>query len=794
MNITRDNHYVPIWYQKRFILPGESKYFYLDQEPHRASLSGGQEKTWYECRPKFPSQCFYQTDLYTTFFGVPNDEIERLLFGTIDDTGARGVRAVLDHDMWGLSRYFGSFFEYMDAQKLRTPKGLDWIRTRYPKLNQLELMREMQAVRFMHCPMWSEGVREIVLAEDSEVKFIVSDHPVTVYNPACPPDSNQSKYPNDPSIALKGSQTIFPLDLNHCLIITNLEYAKNSIGTNPLEPRTNPRHRGDNFIYFGDPIAKRKIGAAEVRAINYLLKSRAKRFLASGKKEWLNPPTVSWKEIGKILLPPENVYCHFGGETYVGFKDGSSQYRDAFGRSVGVLPLLIKEPATEGRGPVLYDIRERNMMFFDAVVNILGLNKGKTWIDVRKELSDEQVKHIHGVYASLWPVDTNLVEMLPKPDPSVFRAVYIGLVDPRTIAKSVIGFLPYVDEMIVVNPFPNAGCIQPEYNPVQSPSQYKQETLKNVHLFIQLAPFIELGIVNMIPNPFDFSFSLREEVMEMASQRLQGWRPDAQFREEMKPIIENNHKRDMSSMPDEFLKRALKKTSPELTETQIEHALEHIKKERFLDPTALLQLMVPGEKGRQLSQFFLSPNLEIGLFLAQVTSSFLYTDSQRRWIEIVDSVNGPSKNIDAGPKGPFVELLKNFSLFIEANTEIQLGIRDSGKLIGMRRLFHKIWKCSQAGIGAEDTTKVVNDLKDEMKQEFIKTQVEWGSIYGEYEQKAGIRQSPPLLNFEGNLDCAIFSGGLGYDTIHRLLLTYGGLNYSTSMPMALYFKTTNTKR
>jgi hypothetical protein len=98
-------------------------------------------------------------------------------------------------------------------------------------------MFEMQGVRMMHCTIWTEGVREIVSARDSDVKFIVSDHPVTIYNHAIPPDAKGNDYPNEPSIALKGSQTIFPLNRDFCLILTNLEYAQNN-SANPLEKRT----------------------------------------------------------------------------------------------------------------------------------------------------------------------------------------------------------------------------------------------------------------------------------------------------------------------------------------------------------------------------------------------------------------------------------------------------------------------------------------------------------------------------------------------------------------------------
>ena len=84
----------------------------------------------------------------------------------------------------------GRFFEYLDTQKIRTPKGLDWLSAQYPRLTQNDLMFEMQGIRMMHCTIWTEGVREIVSAQDAEVKFIVSDHPVTIYNHAIPPDGD----------------------------------------------------------------------------------------------------------------------------------------------------------------------------------------------------------------------------------------------------------------------------------------------------------------------------------------------------------------------------------------------------------------------------------------------------------------------------------------------------------------------------------------------------------------------------------------------------------------------------
>jgi hypothetical protein len=97
--------------------------------------------------------------LSQTLCGIINDEVEKYLFGAIDDKGAKAVRAFVLGNHVDVHESFQDFFEHMAAQKLRTPKGLDWIRSCYGALSQVDLMVEMQALRLMHFTMWVEGVR-----------------------------------------------------------------------------------------------------------------------------------------------------------------------------------------------------------------------------------------------------------------------------------------------------------------------------------------------------------------------------------------------------------------------------------------------------------------------------------------------------------------------------------------------------------------------------------------------------------------------------------------------------------
>ena len=143
-------------------------------------------------------------------------------------------------------------------------------------------------------------------------------------------------------------------------------------------------------------------------------------------------------------------------------------------------------PTAERASWEVYGLRERNLMFCNAVQGILGLDQSATWEDVRRTLSDEQVQRIHRAFVGLWPEDTDLAALLPRPNPKVLRSVYLGFSDPRTVEATVLGWLRYVDEIVLVNPFLLGTRLKPAFSPIESPAGHKVQTLKNVLLLLVL--------------------------------------------------------------------------------------------------------------------------------------------------------------------------------------------------------------------------------------------------------------------------------------------------------------------
>jgi len=73
----RHNHYVPIWYQKRFMQPGQHRYYRLDLRPDEVT-NGAIKFTRKAIHHWAPDRLFAQDDLYTTRWGnISNTEIEQ---------------------------------------------------------------------------------------------------------------------------------------------------------------------------------------------------------------------------------------------------------------------------------------------------------------------------------------------------------------------------------------------------------------------------------------------------------------------------------------------------------------------------------------------------------------------------------------------------------------------------------------------------------------------------------------------------------------------------------------------
>lgn len=801
MSITRNNHYVPQWYQEGFFEPGRSSLAYADLRPERKVLPDGREIVQRGAWDETPtSMAFRQKDLYSTFFGTSvNDEIERRLFGDIDGRGSKAVRAFAGSDEREWHQHFQALFEFLDIQKIRTPKGLDWLQAQYPALSQNELMFEMQGIRMLHCSIWVGGVREIVSAEDADVKFIISDHPVTIYNHAVPPTEETCAYPLDPGIALRASQTIYPLNRDFCLILTNLEYAKDP-NTSPLEKRTFPRNFQQSMTRVDAFIRTRKLTAQEVAQINFVIKARARRYIAAGRKEWLYPDaTVSqpWGELRKVFVPPKGGLFHFGGEMFVKYKSGDVHYQDEFGRTEKPRDFLIKKVPDKpprpgdacgcGSGKPFKEccqfkpealrpawnersIRERNIMLQNGVANVLGFDSGKDWVQIRRELTDDKISKIYNLYEALWPLETDLLALLPKPD-GVPRAVYTGSIHPSSITDFAMAAPLYFGELIVAHPFIHSGIMRKEYRPTENPKSYRQEFLKTVMFFVNVMPLVDLGLINLIPDPCDFDFHLREQMMRMAQARTAAMQFDPKSDPRLYKLMEEDNRRSMMLMPPDAMRRKLCELMPHLDEEQIEAAMSYTDWTREMDPLAVLQegSLEGGKTGGQMTMFKMVPNFEMTMYLAQATGACIVTDSAIRWTEIDRAIRQRFKAATPGLGALVRDIERSKFAFPQNVTDVAtaaLETNGNGYHDLFRDLFKYLSKLEERGAKSNREAQMVS--------RFVRT----------HSAAQGALQRSGVPAKDGRISCVVPPGGIQDNSVNRLLLMSSSERHLSSVPMA----------
>ena len=336
----RKNHYVPVWYQKRFLPAGQrdNELFYLNLKPDTVKDSQGRLHTKNEVRRLGFKHCFAEEDLYTTCFGSEEStRIEQMFFGSIDSKGRDAVEYFTNFAHPSVDQdAFMNMMMYLSTQKLRTPKGLGWLSSNVGTTDRNKTLGYMLELRQLHGAIWTECVWLIADASHSETKFIISDHPVTVYNRRCGPRSMWCREYNDPDIALQGTHTIFPLSLEKVLVLTNLSWVRNPYQSEvALRPNSNPWR--ETIFNFMDIQTMRHLQEQEVREINFIIKSRALRYIAAAREEWLYPDRYvsksEWNVFGHgYLLMPDPRAIHLGGEIIIGYRGGGATSFDAYGR------------------------------------------------------------------------------------------------------------------------------------------------------------------------------------------------------------------------------------------------------------------------------------------------------------------------------------------------------------------------------------------------------------------------------------------------------------------------------
>lgn len=355
--LSRGHHFVPEWYQRLFLPGHKGNLIVLDKAPvGHHTTADGRVRTYAtkEILSKGPGVFLRVPGLYMLeFFGEETDVIERVLFGGIDRKGARAAKIFAQ---WPSDIRLGSFpdipegwgdpgermcdlIEYMDAQKVRTPKALDFFKQEIASsalsTNKNGLLLTMQQWRQFYATMFSEALWEIVTPAPDAGRFIFSDDPVTFYNCDRYPGTAACSYPNDPHIFELGTRVLFPLGPDACLILTHVDHAKKPLRSRARRMRRNARSYDQTLMSFLDIHRERQLCREAVASINFVIKRRAVRYVASSVEEDLFPERVigepRWCTIDSVLQHEGSPHLLSVQETVIKYRDETVVFSNPYG-------------------------------------------------------------------------------------------------------------------------------------------------------------------------------------------------------------------------------------------------------------------------------------------------------------------------------------------------------------------------------------------------------------------------------------------------------------------------------
>lgn len=385
----------------------------------------------------------------------------------------------------------------------------------------------------------------------------------------------------------------------------------------------------------------------------------------------------------------------------------------------------------------------------------------KSWLDVRRDLSDDQVRSIHELFTALWPVDTRLIELLPSPQSKRSRALFLGATDGRTVCALVVGMLAYVDEVVVVHPFVNANAMRSEFNPIKKPRQYRNQTLNNVFTILALAPFIEDGRVHLIPDPVDYDTGFRQEIMaiskrfedEVSLGPIDMVFADALSKDELMCYIKRLPRQDMKA---QLIKMA-PEYSTEMTSADIDTVISYLKMELENDPLALLDPPPATGSGGEL-RVLKGFSRETGLFIATLTGAFVYTNSDTMWARLHHTDGVHSYVPDHASERTFDCL---DGLRMQLTSTILANPAESSRTDSTRQLLRKISLALRTGEFIDTEAREIDETDPLQKGDDFRT--------------FKLRLSVPVSGFQ-RVD------------VSRLVLTFGRLQEVAPVRLAIYLE------
>jgi len=432
----------------------------------------------------------------------------------------------------------------------------------------------------------------------------------------------------------------------------------------------------------------------------------------------------------------------------------------------------------------------RILTLYEASADIFGLNKND-WDHLRKNINPEQVKEFYRLIFNLWPTKMTVDDYLPPPNNNKLRALYIGQESPRSIQRKISRYSLYNDEIIVPLPFLNPRIMTEAYNPIFHPELYLENTLQSLAFLYQIGPWIQSGQVLPIPNPIDYTDSLRKYVFDLADEIDRDEVKDA-LEQESESFFEDN-KSDLLGfylrVPEKhrfgWLKQHFKNESDEEIR-ELEKAMLRMRKN---DPYILDQ---DASETGELHIFKVGSTAEIGEYICHATGSYMYTDINYQWKKIQEmQVSQEDPDTWSALTQAFQGL--SFKFLDQVDPKYASSLAAEGRLASFRNFLREVWQTSYKEKDPERLHKASLMFADRLTHEYQIAKKDWDSIDKDLLKWLGGSGGVGVV-VSGLMNPVIPLGGFCASSIIQLVnSTKKRKNFKRTIPMAVFLDLNKTK-
>lgn len=318
--------------------------------------------------------------------------------------------------------------------------------------------------------------------------------------------------------------------------------------------------------------------------------------------------------------------------------------------------------------------------------------------------------------------------------------MYVGDYSLEQLRSAIVRHSLYATKLLIVDPFIYPLSVRDEYSPILNPAQYRAQTLKNVNLWLELAPWIDAGLVEVIRTPSDFDHKLQWESMKSQEEKFAA-NPKLQAALEFTADeMEKRHLEDwrfrdqLLSLPDDILIGKVDELTQGENGVSKEDMLAYLRKTREEDPN-FLEPFGTGENNSQLTMFSSGAMYNVACMTANITGAYLLTDIPSRWMEIELDREGRSEETQTW--SPFAKAFHGAELKYLNNVNIQnaFTLRKEDRLQNLRVFLRRVWKQACDTQSFDQVNSML--LAEELQSEVNKANDEWKQIDRELLKYAG---------------------------------------------------------